>query len=141
MCICSNSLILIAVLKALIGVGGVGGGTPSEVSLNGLAIFVKFRATFLCPISALATERTIPGGKLVITFSPLRGRRTVLEQVTRLSTIVTSGITLNCSSQKGSLMLLCANILENLDKFTDVFGGNSQRPYNGPAVFASILIS
>ena len=141
MCISSNSLILIAVLKALIGVGGAGAGAPSEVSLNGLAIFVKFRATFLCPISALATERTIPGGKLVITFSPLRGRRTVLEQVTRLSTIVTSGISLNCCSQEESLIMLCADILASLDKLIDVFGGSSQGSYNGPAVFASILIS
>ena len=141
MCISSNSLILIAVLKAPIGVGGAGAGAPLEVSLNGLAIFVKFRAAFLCPISALATERTIPGGKLVITFSPLRGRRTVLAQVTRLSTVVTSGISLNCCSQEESLIMLCADILASLDKLIDVFGGSSQGSYNGPAVFASILIS
>ena len=52
-------LILIAVLKAPIGVGGAGAGTTSEVSLNRLAVFVKFRAAFLCSMSALATGRTI----------------------------------------------------------------------------------
>ena len=141
MCISSNSLILIAVLKALIGVGGAGAGAPSEVSLNGLAIFVKFRAAFLCPMCALATARTIPGGKLVINFSPFRCGPTVVAQVTRLSTIVTSGISLNCSSQEGSLIMLWANILSSLDKLSDVFGGSSQGSYNGPAVFVSIFIS
>ena len=52
-------LILIAVLKAPIGVGGAGAGTTSEVSLNRLAVFVKFRAAFLCPMSALTTVQTI----------------------------------------------------------------------------------
>ena len=141
MCISSNSLILIAVLKALIGVGGAGAGAPSEVSLNGLAVFVKFRAAFLCPMSDLAIAWTIPGGKLVITFSPFRCGRTVLVQVTRLSTIVTSGTSLNCSSQEESLMLLCAHILASLDKLTDVFGGSSQGSYNGSTVFVSIFIS
>ena len=61
-------------------------------------------------------------------------------QVTRLSTVVTSGISLNCRSQEGSLIMLCADILASLDKLTDVFGGNSQRPYNGPAGLVSILI-
>ena len=62
-------------------------------------------------------------------------------QVARLSTVVTSGISLNCSSQKGSLILLYADILASLDKLTDVFGGSLQGSYNGPAVFVSILIS
>ena len=132
---------MIAVLKAPIGVGGVGAGTPLEASLNRLAVFVKFRAAFLCPMSALATAWTILEGKLVITFSPFPCGSTVLEQVTRLSTIVTSTISFNCSSQERSLMLLCADILASLDKLTDVFGGSSQGSYNGPAVFVSIFIS
>ena len=65
-----HSLILIAVLKAPIGVEGAGVDAQLEVSLNGLAIFVEFRLAFLCPMPALATEWTIPRGKLVITFSP-----------------------------------------------------------------------
>ena len=65
-----HSLILIAVLKTPIGVGGAAAGTPLEVSLNGLAVFVEFRVALLCPMPALATVGTIPRGKLVITFSP-----------------------------------------------------------------------
>ena len=61
---------MIAILKAPIGVGGARVGAPSEVSLNGLAVFVEFRTVFLCPMPALATVGTIPRGKLVITFSP-----------------------------------------------------------------------
>ena len=58
-CISLHSLILIAVLKAPIGVGGAGAGAPLDVSLNGLAVFVEFRGAFLCPMSALATVQTI----------------------------------------------------------------------------------
>ena len=116
-------------------------GAPSEISLNGLAIFVKFRVAFLCPMSALATTQTIPEGKLVITFSAFPCGWTVLVQVTRLSTIVTSGISLNCSSQEGSLIMLWANILSSLDKLSDVSGGSSQGSYSGPAVFVSIFIN
>ena len=65
----------------------------------------------------------------------------VLAQVTGLSIIVTSGISLNCSSQERSLMLLCADILASLDKLIDVSGGSSQGSCNGPAVFVSIFIS
>ena len=62
-------------------------------------------------------------------------------QVTELSAIVTSRISLNCSREERSFMLLCADILASLDELTDVFGGSSQGSYNDPAVFASILIS
>ena len=61
---------LIAVLKAPIRVGAAGAGAPLEVSLNRLAVFVKIRVAFLCPMPVLATAWTIPRGKLVITFSP-----------------------------------------------------------------------
>ena len=70
LCISLHSLIVIAVLKAPIRVGGAGAGAPLEVSLNRLAVFVKIRVAFLCPMSALATVQTILKGKLVITFSP-----------------------------------------------------------------------
>ena len=69
-CSSLHSLILIAVLKAPIGVGGAEVDAPLEVSLNGLAVFVEFRVALLCPMPALATVGTIPRGKLVITFSP-----------------------------------------------------------------------
>ena len=71
-CISSNSLILIAVLKAPIGVEGAGVDAQLEVSLNGLAIFVEFRLAFLCPMPALATVGTIPRGDSPLTAAAKR---------------------------------------------------------------------